>query len=151
GLDALTASGALARTGPLLLPVGLLLEYAPLFAAEVWLLRIVLRALEREAEVVREYLAGEVAAAYLTPDEYTLLQQARLRAAAERHYALRYGARTYLTARALYQTATGLAFRKWHVAQGDAPKPSARQPEDAYRARMGRLRRSLQRQVRASV
>jgi RsiW-degrading membrane proteinase PrsW (M82 family) len=147
GLDALTAGGA--RVGPPLLLGGLLLEYAPLFAAEVWLLRIVLGALEREAEIVREYLSSEVAGAYLTPDEYALLQQAGLRAAAERYYALQHGARAYLTARALYQTATGLAFRKWHVAQGDDPKPTARQPEDAYRARIGRLRRSLRRQVRA--
>jgi RsiW-degrading membrane proteinase PrsW (M82 family) len=149
GLDALTVSGTLARVGALALPGAVLLEYGPLFVAEVWLLRIVLGSLEREAEVVREYLAGEVMGAYVTPDEYTLLQHAQLRSSAERFYALRYGARAYLTARAFYQTATGLAFRKWHVAQGDAPKPTARQPEDAYRARIGRLRRSLQRQVRA--
>jgi hypothetical protein len=71
-----------------------------------------------------------------------------LRAAAERYYALEYGARAYLTARAFYQTMTGLAFRKWHVAQGDPAKDTARQPEDAYRERIARLRRSLRRQLR---
>jgi len=56
--------------------------------------------------------------------------------------------RLYITLRSLHQTATGLAFRKWHVAAGDPPKPDARQPEDAYRERIARLRRSLRRQWR---
>jgi hypothetical protein len=76
-----------------------------------------------------------------------LAQDARLRTAAERQYAIAYGARPWLTARALYQTEIGLAFRKWHVAQGDPPKRGPRQPEDTYRARVVRLRRSLLRQI----
>jgi RsiW-degrading membrane proteinase PrsW (M82 family) len=126
----------------------ILLDYVPLFAAQVILLRMLLAALGREAATVREYLASEVIAGTVTPDEYVLLQYAKRRAALERQYALTAGWRIYLTARALHQTAIGLAFRKWHVAQGDPPKAAARQPEDAYRERVARLRRSLRRQLR---
>jgi hypothetical protein len=37
------------------------------------------------------------------------------------------------------------------VAMGDPPKHAPRQPEDAYRARIAKLRRSLQRQLRVQV
>ncbi len=134
-----------------LLALGLatvLLDYAPLFAAQAILLRMVLAALEREAATVREYLGPELAAGIVTPDEYTQMQSASLRAGVERRYAWAYGLRVYLTARSLHQALIGLAFRKWHVAQGDPPKRSARQPEDAYRERVTRLRRSLHRQLR---
>ncbi len=129
--------------------VTVLLDYVPLFAAQALLLRMVLGALAREAAIVRKYLASEVAAGVVTPDEYVLLQRAALRAALERQYVWTYGLRLYVTARSLHQTVTGLAFRKWHVAEGDPPKASARQPEDAYRERIARLRRSLRRQLRA--
>jgi hypothetical protein len=129
----------------------LLAAYLPLFAAQALLLRIALAALRREAEVIRAYLAEDVSAGVVTPDEYVLIQNARLRSVAERHALFAGGPRLYLTARALHQTATGLAFRKWHVAQGDPAKPVGRQPEDAYRERIARLRRSLQRQVSQAV
>jgi hypothetical protein len=51
----------------------------------------------------------------------------------------------------LHQTATGLAFRKWHVALGDRPKPTPRQPEDAYRERIPRLRQRLLRLTAPAV
>ncbi|HEV2238439.1 MAG TPA: hypothetical protein VGR57_17405, partial [Ktedonobacterales bacterium] len=70
---------------------------------------------------------------------------ARTRSAVERDVGLRYGLRAYLLARGLYQTETGLAFRKWHVEMGDPPKRADRQPEDAYRERIPRLRRALAR------
>jgi RsiW-degrading membrane proteinase PrsW (M82 family) len=125
-----------------------LLDYVPLFGAQALLLRMVLVALEREAAIVREHLAPEVPPGVTTPDEYVLLQNASLRVIAERQYLFAYGLRAYLTARSLYQAQTGLAFRKWHVAEGDPPKATARQPEDAYRERIARLRRSLLRQLR---
>jgi RsiW-degrading membrane proteinase PrsW (M82 family) len=128
--------------------ITVMLDYVPLFAAEALLLRLMLAALGREAKVVREYLAAEVTAGVVTPDEYVRLQHAPLRAGLERQYLWIWGLRLYVTVRSLHQTATGLAFRKWHVAQGDPPKPAARQPEDVYRARIGRLRRSLRRQLR---
>lgn len=125
----------------------LLAAYLPLFAAQGLLLRIALAALRHETEIIRTYLADEVNSGVVTPDEYVQVQNAQLRAAVERHALLTGGLRLYLTARALHQTATGLAFRKWHVAQGDPAKAARRQPEDAYRERIARLRRSLFRQL----
>ena len=125
----------------------LLLGYGPVFATQVVLLRILLAALEREAETVRQYLADELLQGVILPDEYFIVQDAGLRGAAERRILGYGGVRSYLTARAFFQTATGLAFRKWHVAQGDPEKVAARQPEEAYRERLARLRISLSRQL----
>lgn len=147
GADALATPDLLAHAGALFALVTLVAEYIPLFTAQAVLLRIALASLAREAETVREYLTSEVLDGVVSSDEYLLLQNAALRDAAERAYALEYGPRAWLTARTLYETMTGLAFRKWHVAMGDPPKNTPRQPEDVYRARIGRLRRSLRRQV----
>lgn len=127
--------------------VAVLLNYLPLFAAQAWLVRVLLRALAREAAIVREYLASEVPAGVVTPDEYVVLQKSRLRARVEHRYLLRWGPRAYLLGRGLHQTETGLAFRKWHVAMGDRPKAVPRQPEEVYRARIAHLRRALIRVV----
>jgi RsiW-degrading membrane proteinase PrsW (M82 family) len=145
--DAANRSTTLGERGPWIGVISALLDYLPLFAAQAVLLAIVIGSLRREAATIREYLADETLSGVVTPDEYILAQDARLRSAAERQYAIAYGARPWLTARALYQTEIGLAFRKWHVAQGDPPKRGPRQPEDAYRARIARLRRSLLRQI----
>jgi RsiW-degrading membrane proteinase PrsW (M82 family) len=147
GADALATPDMLMHAGALFALVTLLAEYVPLFTAQAALLRIALSSLAREAETVREYLASEALDGVITSDEYLLLQNATLRDAAERAYALEYGPRAWLTARTLYQTMTGLAFRKWHVAMGDPPKNTPRQPEDVYRERIARLRRSLRRQI----
>jgi hypothetical protein len=127
--------------------IAVMANYIPLFGAQAVLLIMALRALEREAAIVREYLASEVAAGVVTPDEYAVLQRASLRARVEHHYFFNWGLRAYLAARALHQTAIGLAFRKWHVALGDRPKSTPRQPEDIYRERIARLRRLLARRV----
>jgi hypothetical protein len=145
--DVANRSTTLGERGPWIGVLGALLDYLPLFAAQLILLGIVMRSLRREAATIREYLADETLSGIVTPDEYILAQAARLRSSAERQYAIAYGARPWLTARAFYQTAIGLAFRNWHVAQGDPPKRGPRQPEDAYRARIARLRRSLLRQI----
>lgn len=147
GADALATPDLMAHAAALFALVTLLAEYLPLFTAQAVLLRIALASLAREAETVREYTASEVLDGVISSDEYLLLQNATLRDTAERAYALEYGARAWLTARTLYQTMTGLAFRKWHVAMGDPPKNTPRQPEEVYRARIERLRRSLRRQV----
>jgi RsiW-degrading membrane proteinase PrsW (M82 family) len=151
GADVLATAGLLAQLGALFAIGTLLAEYLPLFTVQALLLRVTLGALEREAVVVRAYLVPEVLDGTITPDEYVLVQDASLRIAAERQYGLVYGLRAYFTARALYQVAIGLAFRHWHVSMGDPPKPAPRQPEDAYRARIAKLRRSLQRQLRVQV
>ena len=145
--DAANHSTTLGERGPWIGVIGALLDYLPLFAAQAILLGIVFGSLRREAATIREYLADETLSGVVTPDEYILAQDARLRSAAERQYAITYGARPWLTARSLYQAEIGLAFRKWHVAQGDPPKRGPRQPEDAYRTRITRLRRSLLRRI----
>jgi RsiW-degrading membrane proteinase PrsW (M82 family) len=145
--DTANRSTSLGERGPWIGAISALLDYLPLFAAQAILLGIVIRSLRREAATIREYLADETLSGVVTPDEYILAQDARLRDVAERQYAITYGARPWLTARALYQAEIGLAFRKWHVAQGDPPKRDPRQPEDAYRARIARLRRSLLRRI----
>jgi RsiW-degrading membrane proteinase PrsW (M82 family) len=133
---------------PFILILGVLaLGYGPVFVAQGLLLRLLLASLSREAETVRTYLADEVLLGVVLPDEYLILQDARLRGAAERRVLRNFGPWSYLTARALYQTATGLAFRKWHVALGDRPKNTPQQPEDVYRRRLARLRQSLVRQI----
>ncbi|HEU5348975.1 MAG TPA: PrsW family glutamic-type intramembrane protease [Ktedonobacterales bacterium] len=147
GADALATPELLVRAGALFALVTLVAEYVPLFTAQAMLLRIALSSLAREAETIREYLVGEVLDGVISPEEYLLLQNATLRDAAERAYALEYGLAAWLTARTLYQTMTGLAFRTWHVTMGDPPKATPRQPEEVYRARIARLRRSLRRQV----
>jgi hypothetical protein len=123
--------------------VAVLLNYLPLFAAQAILWRMLVRALRREEAIVREYLAPEVSAGIVTPDEYVLLQRYKERGRFERRCLLLWGPRAYVTARGLNQTAIGLAFRKWHVALGDRPKPTPRQPEDVYRERIPRLRQRL--------
>ena len=147
GADEMATPELLAHAAALFALVTLLAEYVPLFTAQAVLLRIALASLARETETIREYLTSEVLDDVVSTDEYLLLQNATLRDAAERAYALEYGPRAWLTARTLYQTITGLAFRKWHVAMGDPPKNTPRQPEDVYRARIKRLRRSLRRQI----
>ncbi len=137
----------LAMSPLLLMLVLLVLGYGPVFAAQAFLLRILLASLAREAETVRTYLADELLHGFVLPDEYLILQDAGLRSASEQRILRDSGFWTYLTARAFYQTATGLAFRKWHVAQGDRPKRTPKQPEDVYRVRMARLRQSLSRRV----
>jgi RsiW-degrading membrane proteinase PrsW (M82 family)/pSer/pThr/pTyr-binding forkhead associated (FHA) protein len=142
-----SAFGLLGRLGPSLPFVATLAAYTPLFLTALALLNITLQALRREASIIRAYLAAETLTGVVAPDEYVLAQDARLRSIVEREYGLRYGLRAYLLVRALYQTETGLAFRKWHVEMGDPPKRSERQPEDAYRERIPRLRRALARAI----
>lgn len=144
---AVFGADALSAVFPATATVLVAAAYGGIVVAQGGLLRAVLAAHKREAEVIRTHLPPEVASGTVTPDEYILTQDATLRAAAEHAYAFAYGPRAYLIARALYQTETGLAFRTWHVALGDPPKRGPRQPEDAYRARIAKLRRALARQI----
>lgn len=142
------ATNRFATRRPLVFAVlALLAAYGPILVAQAWLLRLTLGALRREAEIVRAYLDTEVIAGVVTPEEYLLVQDAALRNQVERAALAHHGPRGYLTLRALHQAITGLAFRRWHVAQGDPAKTGATQPEDAYRQRIVRLRDSLLRQL----
>jgi RsiW-degrading membrane proteinase PrsW (M82 family) len=123
--------------------IAIIADYIPPFIAQGALLYLLMRSLNHEATVVREYLADEVIRGTITPDEYLLLQRSFRRTRLERFYFFKRGWRSWLTAKALYQTQIGLAFRKWHVSMGDKPKIGRRQPEDAYRERIKRLREDL--------
>jgi RsiW-degrading membrane proteinase PrsW (M82 family) len=118
-------------------------NYIPPFIAQGTLLYLLMRSLNHEAAIIRHYLAEEVLHGVVTPDEYILLQHSFRRTRLERFYLYRRGWRAWLTAKALYQTQIGLAFRKWHVSMGDKPKPGRQQPEDAYRERIQHLRQEL--------
>jgi len=118
-------------------------DYIPPFIAQVVLLYILIKSLAHEAAVIREFLAQEVSNGVVTVDEYALLQNAGQRIKAERRVLRKSGFRQWLRVRALYQTEIGLAFRKWHVSMGDKPKLGYRQPEDAYRQRINRLRQDI--------
>jgi RsiW-degrading membrane proteinase PrsW (M82 family)/pSer/pThr/pTyr-binding forkhead associated (FHA) protein len=118
-------------------------NYVPPFLAQIGLLYILIKGLAHEAAVIREFLAVEVSNGGVTVGEYALLQNSFQRTKAERHVLKQSGFRQWMRVRALYQTEIGLAFRKWHVSMGDKPKLGYRQPEDAYRQRIRRLRNDI--------
>jgi RsiW-degrading membrane proteinase PrsW (M82 family)/pSer/pThr/pTyr-binding forkhead associated (FHA) protein len=119
-------------------------NYIPPFLAQMGLLYILIKSLAHEAAVIREFLAVEVSNGIVMVDEYALLQNSFQRTKRERQVLRSQGIRQWLRVKALYQTEIGLAFRKWHVSMGDKPKLGYRQPEDAYRERIRRLRKELQ-------
>ncbi len=123
--------------------IAIIADYIPPFIAQGFLLYLLMRSLNHEATVIREYLADEVMRGVVTPDEYLLLQRSFRRTRLERYYFFNRGWRTWLAAKALYQTQIGLAFRKWHVSMGDKPKSGRQQPEDAYRERIKQLRQDV--------
>jgi RsiW-degrading membrane proteinase PrsW (M82 family)/pSer/pThr/pTyr-binding forkhead associated (FHA) protein len=123
--------------------IAIIADYIPPFIAQGALLYLLMRSLNHEATVIREYLADEVIHGVVTPDEYILLQRSFRRTHLERYYLFHRGWRAWLAAKALYQTQIGLAFRKWHVSMGDKPKAGHQQPEDAYRERIKHLRQDL--------
>jgi RsiW-degrading membrane proteinase PrsW (M82 family) len=119
-------------------------DYIPPFLAQMFLLYILIKSLAHEAAVIREFLAVEVSNGIVNVEEYALLQNSFQRTKAERRVWNTQGYRQWLRVKALYQIEIGLAFRKWHVSMGDKPKLGYRQPEDAYRNRIKRLRQEIQ-------
>src|SRR5450755_592842 len=120
--------------------VAIIGDYIPPFIAQIGLLYVLIKSLGHEAAVIREFLAPEVSSGVVQVDEYALLQNSFQRTREERRIFRRYGLKQWMRVKALYQTEIGLAFRKWHVSMGDKPKLGYRQPEDAYRRRIKRLR-----------
>lgn len=118
-------------------------DYIPPFLAQIGLLYILIKSLAHEAAVIREFLSVEVSHGVVRVDEYALLQNSFQRTKTERRVLRKSGIRQWMRVKALYQTEIGLAFRKWHVQMGDKPKLGYRQPEDAYRQRIARLRKEL--------
>jgi len=142
-------AGAAIRTAPgdssvaVFSLVAIIGNYIPPFLAQIALLYILLKGLAHEAAVIREFLAVEVSNGVVMVNEYALLQNSFRRTRAERRVLGKYGVKQWLRVKALYQTEIGLAFRKWHVSMGDKPKLGYRQPEDAYRERIRRLRNEI--------
>ncbi len=118
-------------------------NYVPPFLAQIGLLYVLIKSLAHEAAVVREFLAVEVSNGVVTVGEYALLQNSFRRTKTERQVLKKSGIRQWRLVKDLYQTEIGLAFRKWHVNMGDKPKLGYRQPEDAYRQRIRRLRSDI--------
>ena len=85
----------------------------------------------------------EVSNGVVSVGEYALLQNSFRRTKPERQVQKKRGIRQWRLVKELYQTEIGLAFRKWHVSMGDKPKLGYRQPEDAYRQRIRRLRSDI--------
>ncbi len=115
-------------------------DYIPPFVAQIVLLYFLIKSLAHEVAVIREFLASEVSSGVVKVDEYAILQNSFQRTRQERRVLMQYGVKQWMRVQTLYQTEIGLAFRKWHVSMGDKPKLGFRQPEDAYRKRIKRLR-----------
>ncbi|WP_376794990.1 PrsW family glutamic-type intramembrane protease [Thermogemmatispora sp.] len=128
----------------LLALVAIICDYIPPFLVQMLLLYLLIRSLAHEAAIIREFLASEVSSGVVTVDEYVLLQHSFQRTRRERAALWQYGVKHWLRVKALYQAEIGLAFRKWHVSMGDGQKNGyLRQPEDAYRERIRRLRQEI--------
>jgi len=108
------------------------------------LVLIALLAWRRESNVIREYLDDEVARGTLTTDEYEVLPSWRGRMRLEWQTLRRKGLRAFFARRDFHQAATELAFRKWHLDHGEAPKRAQkRTAEDKYRDQLAILRARL--------
>jgi RsiW-degrading membrane proteinase PrsW (M82 family) len=118
-------------------------NYIPPFIVQIGILYILIKSLTHEAAIIREFLPSEVASGVITVDEYILLPHSFDRTRLERHVLWRCGIRQWLLTRALYQTAIGLAFYKWHVNMGDKPKQGYLRPEVVYRKRIKRIRQEI--------
>jgi len=98
----------------------------------------------RESRVIREFLRDEIARGTLTPAEYDVLPSQRRRASLELSTLRKRGLRAFFATRDFHQAATELAFRKWHLSRGEAPKRGQRRtPEDRYRDQIAILRARL--------
>jgi RsiW-degrading membrane proteinase PrsW (M82 family) len=126
-----------------LLLVAVVSDYIPPFIAQVVILSVLIKSLAHEAAVIREFLAPEVSSGIVTVDEYAVLQNSFARTKIERKILWQQGFKQWLRVKALYQTAIGLAFRKWHVSMGDKPKIGYMHSEDAYRQRIMLLRQQI--------
>ena len=131
-------------------PLILLLVVMPVYSALlttpglVTLLIIAMLAWRRESRVIRQHLADEVERGTLTSEEYQALPLQRARFKRELAALGRRGLRGWLAQRDLHQAATELAFRKWHLSRGEAPKRASRvTPEDRYRHQIATLRARL--------
>jgi protease PrsW len=98
----------------------------------------------REAAAIREQLRDEVAAGTITDAEYARLASSRRRLAAEIGALVRHGPGAWRATGQLHHLATELAFRKWHLSRGEAPKRAQKDTrEDQFRRQIRLLRTRL--------
>lgn len=98
----------------------------------------------REAAAIREQLRDEVTAGTITPAEYERLASTRRRLAAEIRALFRHGPGAWRATGQLHHLATELAFRKWHLSRGQAPKRAQKDTrEDQFRHQIRLLRARL--------
>jgi hypothetical protein len=108
-------------------------------------------ALRREQQVIALFLADEVAGGALTADEYRTLTNEKARRGALKAARRAGGRRRKRLQQAFFQAAAELAFRKYHLANGEQPKPGQdRTPEEEYRAELQQLRSALHRPAAGS-
>jgi RsiW-degrading membrane proteinase PrsW (M82 family) len=97
----------------------------------------------REQQIMRTELEHEVRREAITPGEYELLLRDDLRRQALQQAAVNGGSELRAMQQRFFDLAAELAFREYHLRQGEALKPGQQAPEDAYRAELARLRTAL--------
>lgn len=97
----------------------------------------------RELRVVRTALETEVLLKTITPAEHETLFNDDLRRQALRQAEARGGGELRRLQQRFFEVATELAFREYHLEHGEEPKPGQRQPDEAYRAELARIRATL--------
>jgi hypothetical protein len=100
--------------------------------------------LRRERSVLTAFLADEVSAGVLTPAEYAMLSDDRARRRVLRAARRREGRAGRQRQRMFNQAAAELAFRKFHLSNGELPKGTQRRtPDEGYREVIRALRAQL--------
>lgn len=97
----------------------------------------------RELRIMRGELANEVDRQAITPAEYNILFRDDLRRQALNEAAARGGRDLREIQQRFFDLAAELAFREYHIRQGEDLKPGQFEPEDSYRAELARLRAAL--------
>ncbi len=97
----------------------------------------------RELRIMRGELANEVERQAITPTEYNILFRDDLRRTALSEAAARGGNELRKDQQRFFDLAAELAFREYHIRQGEDLKPGQLAPEDAYRSELARLRAVL--------
>lgn len=104
--------------------------------------------LRREQRIIAQYLADEVPNGVLTSAEFATLTDEKARRRALKAARKRGGRRMKRLQQAFFQASAELAFRKYHLSNGERPKTGhARTPEEEYRAELQQLRVSLAEQA----
>ena len=125
--------------------LSLVLIEAPLvILPAVAMLVVIARAAgRRELATLREQLAPEVAGGVVSATDYRTLTDPGLRRGALRETERRGGRALRRRQERFFQVAAELAFRKYHLARGERPKPGQLAPEEAYRQELISLRAEL--------